>query len=272
MSGLLNIIVFSKDRGCQLDLLLRSMHTFFPIGDKVNILYTWSSKEFADGYDLTMRRHAAHNWVYEHTVTVQYGDGFRAWIRQLVDPGKPYTMFLVDDNVFKEPFSFEHSEVFSSFGMRDDVVCFSLRMHPGITYCYTERRETPPPVFEAPGLWRWQGLKGDWGYPMSLDAHIFRTSDIFPLIHSLPYHNPNYFEGILACNPISKPYMMCLNRSSVMNIPVNKVQTANGNHCGSVPADWLNAQYLSGRVINLAPLVGYCNTAAHEEVPLNFLG
>lgn len=269
--GLLNIVIFSKDRGCQIDLLLRSMARFFPVDDPVNILYTWSSEEYADGYMMTIERHQSHNWVDEHTASPQYGVGFRAWVRQLIDPGRPYTMFLVDDNVFKEPFSLENNERFAEFKGREDVACFSLRMHPAITYCYTERRETPPPSFEKPGLWRWQGLLGDWGYNMSVDGHVFRTDDLLGMIHSLPYHCPNYFEGILANHPIMKPYMMCLEKSPVMNIPVNKVQTANGNHCGTIPADFLNSQYLSGKRLDLAPLVGYDNKAAHEEVPLTFL-
>jgi len=270
MSGDTNIIIFSKDRGCQLDLLLRSMWRFFRYDGMIHVLRTCSSNAYRDGYDMVISHHGNRpvNWVDEGFPTRQYGGGFRAWVRQLVDPGKPYTMFLVDDNVFKEPFDPEGSARFKEFGARDDVACFSLRMHPRIVYCYTEQRDTPPPGFEAPGLWRWQGLMGDWSYPMSVDAHIFKTADIFPLIHRLPYHTPNHFEGILANNPIMKPYMMCLDRSPVMNIPVNKVQGANGNHCGTVSAAYLNGEYLSGRRIDLDPIAGFDNISAHQEMDL----
>jgi hypothetical protein len=247
------------------------MDVFFPVDDPVNILFTWSDSSYADGYMLTMERHAHCNWVDEHTVSPQYGQGFRAWVRQLIDPGRPYTMFLVDDNVFKEPFSLEKNERFQKFKTREDVACFSLRMHPRINYCYTEGRPTPPPKVAEDGSWPWKGLIGDWGYPMSVDAHIFRTSDIFGRIHSLPYHTPNHFEGILAQHPIDKSLMMCLDRSSVMNIPVNRVQGANGNHCGNISAEYLNGQYLSGKRLDLSHLVGFDNVSAHQEVSLAFM-
>lgn len=268
---LLNIVIFSKDRGCQLDLLLRSIDVFFPVFDTINIIYTWSDPSYADGYMVTMNKHPYCNWIEEHTDTAQYGSGFRAWVRQLIDPGKPYTMFLVDDNVFKEPFSLDNNERFQTFKTRNDVACFSLRMHPGIRYCYTEKRDTPPPSFIEPGVWSWRGLLGDWSYPMSVDAHIFNTQDIFPLVHALDYVSPNWFEGRLAQSPINKPYMMCLDKSPVLNIPVNKVQTANGNECGNVSANYLNDQYLSGKRIDLLPIIGFDNISAHQEIPLCFM-
>jgi hypothetical protein len=270
--GELNIVIFSKDRACQLDLLLRSISVFFPVDDQVRILYTASGKEYDDGYAIAKQKHQYAMWVDERQPTEQYGSGFRAWVKQLIDPGKPYTMFLVDDNVFKEPFSMETNERFQTFKARNDVSCFSLRMHPGIRYCYTERRECPTPTFTEPGTWVWRSSISDWAYSMSCDGHIFNTADIFPLVHSLPYANPNTFEGILANHPIGKTYMMCLDKSPVMNLPVNKVQTVNGNHCGSIRADYLNDQYLRrGKRIDLAPLVGFNNYACHQEVPLTFL-
>ncbi len=46
--------------------------------------------------------------------------------------------------------------------------------------------------------WRWREAGGDWGYPMSLDAHIFRTGHLSRFIMELKYHNPNTLEGSLA--------------------------------------------------------------------------
>lgn len=271
MKDQLNIVIFSKDRACQLDLLLRSMSVFFPIGDPTHVVYTYSDRDFGEGYLKAFESHPYVKLYPESVATQQYGVGFRAWVRQLIDPGKPYTMFLVDDNVFKEPFSFDSNERFQAFRGRSDVVCFSLRMHPGIRYCYTQRQDTPPPQFTEPGIWNWHAPLGDWHYPMSLDGSIFNTADVFPLIHSLPYANPNTFEGILANHPINKPYMMCLDKSPVMNLPVNKVQTVNGNHCGNIRASYLNEQYLQGKRLDLNPLIGFNNYSCHQELPLTFM-
>jgi hypothetical protein len=142
-------------------------------------------------------------------------------------------------------------------------------MHPRISYCYTEKRETKAPEV-VDGLWLWKGLPGDWGYPMSVDGHIYRTSQLKPVINSLNFSNPNTFEGILDQHRIDLPYMVCLDNSPLLNIPVNKVQTANGNHCGSISAEYLNEVYLSGRQISLSNISGFENISAHQEIPLIF--
>ena len=51
----------------------------------------------------------------------------------------------------------------------------SLRLHPGISRCYATNEDTPPPTMDAEMTWRWPDAKGDWSYPMSLDAHVFRS-------------------------------------------------------------------------------------------------
>jgi hypothetical protein len=67
----------------------------------------------------------------------------------------------------------------------------------------------------------WQG---DWSYPMSLDAHVFRTAEHSELALGLDYFNPNTLEGNmavfcyagnsqcpprLACYPGSRPHSSC---------------------------------------------------------------
>jgi hypothetical protein len=143
-------------------------------------------------------------------------------------------------------------------------------MCPRINYCYTEKRDTPPPKFTEDLMWFWRdpALKGDWSYPLSLDSTIFRTEDILPLLKNLSYENPNTLEGTLATHPINKPYMICYKDSLVFNIPVNKVQTANGNHCGNIPADYLNREFLRTKRISMSNLEFFKNTACHQEVSL----
>ena len=106
---------------------------------------------------------------------------------------------------------------------------------------------------------------------MSLDSHVFKTADIFPMVHSLPYANPNWLEGHMANHPLPHPNMMCLPKSPAMNIPANKVQTVNGNHCGNISAKYLNDEYLAGKRIDLEPIVGFNNISAHQEMPLTFV-
>jgi hypothetical protein len=101
---------------------------------------------------------------------------------------------------------------------------------------------------------------------MSVDGGFFRTEEIHPLVARLDYKNPNTFEGTLANHPIDKPLMICLDKSAILNIPANKVQTANGNLCGDIPADKLNRLFLDRKQLSINNISGHINKAPHEEI------
>ena len=50
---MINFTIFSKDRSCQLSLLLSSMKEFIKEFEtlKINVLYTYSNDFFKQGYD-----------------------------------------------------------------------------------------------------------------------------------------------------------------------------------------------------------------------------
>lgn len=262
---MVNAIIFSKDRACQLDLLLRSMKKFwlewqmFPI----NILYTYSNKSYEEGYRKLKLFHPEFRYVKE------IPGQFREQLIGLMDPTHKGTMFFVDDLFFKEGFTFRCDQI-RRILRGDDIAAVALRLHPLINYCYTEKRRTDPPEKFEEFAWEWRNYKGDWGYPMSVDGNFFLTDDIFPLMKRLKYENPNTFEGTLANNPIDKPLMMCFPKSVVMNMPINKVQTANGNHCGNVKSDYLNEKFLHNFRISLSELSHFNNISAHQEIRIKF--
>jgi len=263
---MINFIVFSKDRACQLELLLRSMKKHFTEWSmiKTSILYTYSTDDFRLGYEKTKQYHPEFSYVQEQP------GRFKDQVIELIKPENQATMFFVDDQVFKNRFDLKTDQV-RRFLMYSNIVCLSLRMCPRMDYCYTEKRSTPQPRFTPMNEWFWPDQIGDWSYPHSLDAHLFRTDDILPLAKELEYTNPNTFEGALAARPpLHKPFMICYDEAKVMNIPVNKVQTANGNHCGNIPAEYLNKEFLSSKRISLSNIELVKNTAPHQELPIVF--
>ena len=62
----MNIIIFSKDRACQLDLFLRSLKKYFKEFEELNfnILYTYSNDKFKIGYDKLFTIHNDSNLNY----------------------------------------------------------------------------------------------------------------------------------------------------------------------------------------------------------------
>jgi hypothetical protein len=262
---MINVVIFSKDRPAQLELLLRSMKRFFVEWNKVHtsILYRHTTEDYRVGYEKTKRHHPEFSYVLE-----QPGK-FKEQTVSLVNPDNQATMFFVDDMVFKNYLALR-SDPIRKFLEDDNILCVAIRICPRINYCYAEKRDTPPPKFSSDLRWFWKdpNLKGDFAYPMSIDGNIFKTTDILPLLKEFSYGNPNTLEGALALRPINKPYMICFPDTLVFNIPVNKVQTTEDNHCGNIPAKYLNDQFNSLKRISMSNLEFFKNTACYQKVPL----
>jgi len=258
----MNITIFSKDRACQLELLLRSMKKYFKECNqfRISILYTYSNENFRRGYELTKQKHPEFNYIKE--------ESFKNNLLSVIDENKKYTTFFVDDNIFKEPFSIEDNEF--KLLENDSVVCLSLRLHPNLTYCYPAKIQQRKPELIDECILPWVGKEGDFGYPMSVDGHIVRTSDIIDMLRLNGYSNPNSLEGGLAANPIRKPFMVMYQKSIIMNNPVNKVQNFNNNVFGDVSQEFINEQYLDGKIISMSNIDGFENISCHQEIEVIF--
>ena len=260
----MNIIVFSKDRAAQLDLFMRSMVEYFSeyIDFKIYVIYTYSSNVFKKGYDELIKLYEDINFITE--------TNFKKDVLSTIDPNLKFTTFFVDDIIWKESFSI-NDDKFILFEQSTDILCLSLRLNSNLNYCYAANHSMTLPISYDNGVWNWRGERGDYGYPMSLDGHIFKTQDILPLLQRLIYKNPNQLEAMLSYSPINKPKMMCYDKSKIINNPANKVQTNNPNKHGSISAEYINEQFLKGYMIDLEPYRNINNTQCHLEMPINFI-
>jgi len=256
----INIILMSKDRPCQLELLLHSMevHWSEAFEYKINVLYTFSNNLYKKGYDILIEDYSDVNFIKENN--------FKEDLLNLIE-NKPYTIFFVDDLVFKEDFSLNCKEM-KLFENQNDILCLSLRLHPNLTYCYAANIPMKKPIFDKNNTWIWKNETGDFNYPMSLDSHIYKTVCIKPYLERLNYSNPNSLEGILATYPLSQPKMICFNKSKVVNNPCNKVQTNNPNRHGNIDAKYLNDKFLEGYRISLDNIDGINNISCHQEIEI----
>lgn len=264
---MINIIVFSRDRACQLELFLRSMKLYFNefAQYRINVLYTYSNDKFREGYEKLFKIHSDKNINYIKEI-----QNFKNHVILLLNPENPYTIFFVDDIIFKNPFTLE-SKQFKLFTYKDEILTLSLRLHPNLTYCYAARHRMDPPNFESNNSYKWQGQSGDYGYPMSLDGHFFRTKEISAITKVITFNNPNSYESILAGYPLNRPKMICFDESIIVNNPINKVQNFNNNVHGNVTALFLNDKFLEGNIIDLEDFKGIKNTACHQEIEIKFI-
>jgi hypothetical protein len=261
---MINIILFSKDRPAQCDLFLSSMKEFFSEykEQKINVLYTFSNKEFEKGYKKLIQYYPDINFVLERS--------FKSDLLNLITENQQHTVFFVDDIIWKNKFTFKSKE-FEKFKTDHHILCLSLRLDPNLTYCYTANLPMTKPKTFKDGMWYWKmEPAGDFSYPMSVDGHIFRTEEILPLLKSLNYKNPNSLESSLSFNPLQKAKMICFEESIVVNNPCNKVQTNNPNKHGNITANELNKKFLDGERLDFEIYRGIKNISCHQELPIKF--
>ena len=260
---MINIIIFSRDRGAQLELLLRSMKIHFNEWktSKINILYTYSNNLFNEGYKITKKLHPEFNYKLEKN--------FKNDLIPLIDKNKKFSVFFVDDIIFKEDFSLFDDKI-KILENDKNILCLSLRLHPHLTYCYPARVKMVNPKPDENNKFNWINKTGDYSYPMSLDGSIFRTNEILPILLHLNYNNPNTLESRMASNPIQKPFMLMYEKSKIINNPANKVQTFNENIHGNISAEFINNQYLNGKKISLKNSIGINNISCHQEIDIIF--
>ena len=242
-------IIFSRDRACQLHLLLESWERFVR-GTVPIVTYRATGPQHERAYQLLRDRMP---WVGFQR---RWDDFHEEVIRMAL--WADHVMMFADDSLW-----IHSTDLMASTSPLDDerVACVSLRLAPNCTWDFAHDQPQPSPVLERLNCgwlrWSWRGAMGDWGYPMGIDGSIFRTNDLMPFLRSHAFDNPNTLEAALAQHPLDRPLMVCPPEQLSINVPANHVQTVfpDNRTCGGPsPAD-LNAAYLAGQVIDIEPLL-----------------
>ena len=269
-------IIFSKDRACQLDALLRSIHDHAESrleGGRWLVIYTCSDDSFSRAYDRLRETDCARGFEFldQRAEKRSFKEIVMATMEQDL-ARDAWRMFLVDDDVIKT--DWPEGGPMELLGRDAELACVSLRMCPRFDYSYTLDKPLARPRFDRQRRWKWRKAAGDWGYPMSLDGHVFRAPELFELARGLEFANPNSFEAALARKPLShRPRMVCYDEAILVNLPLNLVQSQWRNrHAEHGPdAATLNQAYLEGRRIDLAPIYALRdNRAPHHEMAIGF--
>ena len=262
----IEVIVFSKDRACQLEALLRSMERFVEHPHRITVLYTASHTDFQCGYDILEIWYKSVTWVREAD--------FKADLMRLIDRaderGAHHVMFLVDDIVFTRRFSGE--QMIELLEDDDDILALSLRLGDNIRHCHPRGIATAPPDFLDGRRWAWRDAHpGYWDYPMSLDGNIYRLSDIAEALAGIDFRNPNTLEASMAAHPVDRPYLVCHPSPYLVNLALNLVQDVFDNPHADVSAEDLNRCFLSGFVIDMEPFEGREYQACHIEPKVSLI-
>jgi hypothetical protein len=269
----LTAIVVSKNRAAQLDLLLRSVTCHADdLIDSIAVIWDCTDTNFEQAYMLCEEEHPSVDFYRE--------DHFLVDVLWQLERADDHVMFLTDDSWFfrdlpdLDPCSVLHSEL--------EVLCFSLRLGNNTNICYPLKgRWQNPPPFEDGGdylVWEWAKGDADFGYPGSLDGHIFRKRDLMNFLYGEEkWWNPNTLEDVIsrAVYRSTRGQMACFEQSVLVGVPVNRTSESHpGNRYAEthfIDYEWLNNRFLDGERIKFPDVHPDTVHGAHQEMNLELL-
>lgn len=264
---MIDILIFSKDRACQLDLLLSSLKEKVKSVSNVTVLFLSSNESFTKAYQICQDEHPGINFIRE----VNFKHQVDSWIN---DPKRSFaSMMLVDDIVFKQ--DLDLNEISNLLYHNNHILCYSPRLGLHLTDCYTmnEKNVSAPNgnLINEYFAWDWTTGKLDWNYPLSVDGHVFRTSELASWITYLNFNNPNTLEAAMQqvqFHVVLQQTMICNRISKLVNIPMNRVQNTFQNRFGEVSHVELNEKYLDNNRIDRSYYYSIINKGCHEDLPI----
>jgi hypothetical protein len=267
-------IIFSKNRACQLDLLLQSIRKNLPQLEDIWILWDATTLDFRKGYNLLFQKH--------NDLGILNQIDFYEDTKFLIRMAKDYVCFFVDDNIIYRPTSLTKNFLDSIWNSIPEMTCFTLRLGKNtvIQDQYNNQSVVFPQEFLMGNIdntnvlvWNWTTVQtfGNFGYPFSVDGHIYKTSDLLPLL-DYKFENPNALEGRFNINSFKTKAMACFEQSVLVNNPLNLVGSSNNN-----AGKWyghtleeLNQKYLDNQEIDLDSIMSQNIVGCHQEMPIQF--
>ena len=220
------ILVFSKDRAIQMELLLRSYAEQMSRPLPLTVMYRASSAAHQRAYDEVFAGYTASR------LTVIPEQAFKPdLLRVLRASSARKVMFLVDDIVFIQPVD---TTLLEAWSPGDGIL--SLRLGRNITHSFNSggiAQDQPSPLQRTErhgqALLRWTWADGalDWALPTSLDGHLLPLPDLIPVIEHTSFRAPNSLEAAIGQFRFLFKWGSgyCFEQARIMNLPLNTVKT-----------------------------------------------
>tara|TARA_R110000765_G_scaffold153731_2_gene256674 strand:+ start:381 stop:1217 length:837 start_codon:yes stop_codon:yes gene_type:complete len=275
---MINGLILSKNRSSQLRLLLESINLNAPyLFNEIKIIYTSSNEDFAKGYEKLKSERILSNLVWEKEENF-----VQDFLNALKTCETDYICGIVDDCIFYKRLASKPQAIIDV--LTDDVFCFSFRLGLNTTTQYYMRPQEKFELkaYDQSGMfvrWNWKewDSKLNYGYPISLDGHVFRTKELSDLSHKFKFDYLRQWEGVIAgkCREETDRHNMASYKQNVLfSIPSNCVQDPPlvAGQLHEYSEEKLNNLYLKGEVIDLEMMeYAFQNvTWAHNEFPLMF--
>ena len=266
-------IIFSKSRAMQLDCCLKTLYKQCQDVERIDIsvLYTTTSEGHEKSYDILEQTYLDVNFIKENN--------FKENLLEVID-NKTNVLFVVDDTIFIDEFYVADMADALTYCHNEYVLGASLRLGLNTTYCYplNKDQEVPELINGWYGLKKfdWTKAKYDFNYPLEISSSFYRLKDLYSILETGNYNNPNELEYLLSINSVifHKKYLLCYENSVAFSNPINKVQNVNKNKFAvehSYSAEYLLSMFLDEFRIETTSFEDFMPHGCHEETELLFV-
>ena len=268
MNDKIKLLIWSKDRACQLHLLLEGIHKHLPNVFDITVLFATSGMTYDMGYYKLKSQFEQCEWIREY-------DFHDDTIRIMQESTHENICLSTDDTiVFKTPFISPISNL--SYG---EVFSFRLGLNTLLQNPFDGMIQPPlvNPVIKFDGdLIHWNamgyGPTMNYGYPFGMDMHSYNRDQFLGLTNHFHFNSSTELEGNLFHYRDSCPYMYAFGHSVAVNVPVNKL--SNTQYAGEKVQRTmleLNELYLSGKKIDLSAIEQQEVIGCHQLIDLELI-
>lgn len=261
---MIDAMIFSRNRPMQLHALLSSIENLTNLSN-VSVLHRYD-ENYREGLERVKSFHSNVSFIEEKD--------FESQLKSYISNGEKYCVFFVDDMLVKK--NVDVNVCCQILEHNPEFLTFSLHMGTHLSYCYPMNSPQQVPngaVNSGYFVWGWKDAQYDWGYPFSVDGHIFRRHEIESWTSHLSFKNPNQFESEMLKIPhiFAVPNgMICELVSSVFNMPINRVQNEIHNRAEEVSVVELYNDWMNGFEFDTQSVVGFINHDAHEPIKISY--
>ena len=269
----ISAIVFSRDRAVQLKLFLDSVNKNAPALFELNVIINYTDDDYKKAYDTII-----NDSQYSHVNFVVTED-IKEFILFTIKTGCDYSCFFLDDDIIYKEISF--ADIVEPIEADDDVVCFSLRLGENTTKCYTLGADNVMhDMIKSVNTmkWDWTLHYLDFGYPFSMNGHIFRKNDIYKLVKKSTFSNVEELEMALYdyTEMFPRNMMVSYRDSRLVNIPCGRVQVSLDDEMtmalkeseSRIRRKSMNNFFLTGSFINLESIDFSNIEGCHQKINL----
>ena len=261
----IHLIVWSKDRACQLHLLLASLARYLPQTFTTSIIYRSTTEKYEEAYEILRKSKVGsiQNEVVWFREIDFYDDTKFAIECNTFD----YVCFATDDTaIFKNP-----PKRLSPSDLGTGVFSFRLGLNTTLQDCFNGVWQPPLNLPTEEGeiiSWDWTQYHAhyNYGYPCALDMHVFPRKLVSSLITD-EFHNTNQLESMMFYNrELVPPIMKSFKHSIAVNIPMNNISGV--TKATGISLEGLNDKFLAGYRFDLDSLAKTPIVGCHQEISL----